>query len=419
MPTFMDSPQRLLFLCQTLPYPPDAGASIRTFNVLRLLAQRFDVTALCFYRRATHATEQRLATSTAALSRQARLDVFPIPQEHSRSRWVRDHIASVLTGRPYTWFAYHSGAFERRLRDLVSSERFDLVHIDSLDLSRYVPVVRHLPIICVHHNVESGLLRRRAMTAMPIAGTYLSLQARLTQREERRWMPEFALNVAVSPNDADELRRIAPSATVVTVPNGVDTSAFQPSQGAGNGGLVFVGGATWPPNREAMEHFCRDILPMLRGRGFRGSVTWVGSATEASKRSYQNRYGVHLTGYVDDIRPWVAAASCVIVPLRAGGGTRLKILDAWAMGKAIVSTSVGCEGLEARDGINILIRDEPDAFAEAVRSLLSDHALRAKIGEAARRTAERIYDWQVIGKDMLDRYAEVLSHAQASTRVAP
>src|SRR5687768_10071140 len=189
-----DSPRRLLFLCQTLPYPPDAGVAIRTFNVLRLLARRFDITAMCFYRRAAHGNQQRLAASTAALSRLARLEVFPIPQEHSRPRWLRDHLASVATGRPYTWFAYHSRALERRMRALTSSERFDLVHIDSLDLSRYVPMLRGLPIVCVHHNVESSLLHRRATTAGAVPKAYLNLQARLTERDERRWMPGFALN---------------------------------------------------------------------------------------------------------------------------------------------------------------------------------------------------------------------------------
>lgn len=407
-----DSRRRLLFLCQTLPYPPDAGVAIRTFNVLRLLARRFDITALCFYRRAAHANEQRLAASTAALSRLARLEVFPIPQEHSRPRWLRDHAASVLTGRPYTWFAYHSRDFERRVRGIATSERFDLVHVDSLDLSRYVPMLRDLPIVCVHHNVESSLLHRRAQTAMPVAGAYLKLQARLTERDERRWMPGFALNVAVSHGDADVLRQLAPTARIVTVPNGVDTAAFRVMDGPEDGGLVFVGGATWAPNREAMEYFCREVLPLLRTRGFRGTVTWVGSATEALRRAYQDRYGIRVTGYVDDIRPWVGTASCVIVPLRSGGGTRLKILDAWAMGKAVVSTSVGCEGLDARDGVNIVVRDDPEAFAVAVQAVVSDTVLRRRIGEEARRTAERTYDWEVIGGDMLRRYDEVLHRSR-------
>jgi glycosyltransferase involved in cell wall biosynthesis len=414
----MPSLPRLLFLCQTLPYPPDAGVSIRTYNVLRLLAGRFDITALCFYRRSAHPNDTRVMASTEALSRLARLEAFPIPQEHNRLRWVRDHLASVLTRRPYTWFAYDSRAFERRLRDLVEREHFDLVHMDSLDLSRYVPTLPGVPIVCVHHNVESRLLRSRASTAVPGAAAYLSLQARLTEGEERRWSRGFALNVTVSPGDSDTLRQIAPDARIATVPNGVDTSTFQVADGPENGGLVFVGGATWAPNHEAMDYFCREILPILRARGFSGTVTWVGSASDAVRKAYKSRFAVELTGYVNDIRPWVARASCFIVPLRAGGGTRLKILDAWAMGKAVVSTAVGCEGLEARDGENIIVRDTPETFATGILALLGDHVLRRRIGHEARRTAERTYDWQVIGRDMLRLYDQALADRRSRPRDA-
>ena len=120
-------------------------------------------------------------------------------------------------------------------------------------------------------------------------------------------------------------------------------------------------------------------------------------------------HGITATGYVDDVRPYVQAAACYIVPLRSGGGTRLKILDAWAMGKAVVSTSVGCEGLAAKDGQNILIRDNAVEFAEAVRAVVRDERLRAKLGGAARETVQRHYDWAVIGESLIREYALLLA----------
>ncbi|HEV2735546.1 MAG TPA: glycosyltransferase family 4 protein, partial [Longimicrobiaceae bacterium] len=117
---------------------------------------------------------------------------------------------------------------------------------------------------------------------------------------------------------------------------------------------------------------------------------------------------IGLTGYVEDIRPYVQRAACYVVPLRVGGGTRLKILDAWAMGKAVVSTSIGCEGLDARDGDNVLVRDDPAEFAAAVRQVLDDEGLRARLGEGARRTAEEVYDWEVIGRSMNREYLALL-----------
>src|SRR5262249_52344196 len=152
-------------------------------------------------------------------------------------------------------------------------------------------------------------------------------------------------------------------ARVTVIPNGVDVATFRPEPGRAEG-LVFVGGSNWFPNRDALDYFCHEVLPHVRrmcGDGI--PVRWVGRCSENDQRDYANRFGVQLTGYVDDVRPWVRDAACYIVPMRVGGGTRVKILDAWAMGKAVVSTSIGGEGLAVADGTNILVRDRPEEFA--------------------------------------------------------
>ena len=395
--------KRLLFLCQTLPFPPDGGVHIRTYNVLRLLSREFDVTALCFYRTSTRASTDEVRPSLRGLQNLARVEVFPIPQEHSRVRLLFDHVRSLISKRAYTVWAYESSSFRKRVKELTKTGQFQLVHMDSLDLAGYLPVLAGLPLVCVHHNVESALLRRRAVTTRGLAGRYIALQARLTEMEERRWCPAISLNVAVSDADRQAFERIAPTARFIVIPNGVDTQTFQ-STDASQEGIVFVGGYSWQPNRDAMEHFCSEVLPRLRAQGIRANVTWVGRAPDAVKREYAKRYGVHLTGYVNDIRPVVQGAACYVAPLRAGGGTRLKILDAWAMGKAVVSTTVGCEGLDARDGENILVRDAPEDFADAVEAVLTDAELRRRLGAEARRTVEQLYDWEVIGDKMLPYY---------------
>ena len=136
-------------------------------------------------------------------------------------------------------------------------------------------------------------------------------------------------------------------------------------------------------------------------------MRWIGRASAEQQQRYQEQYGVNLTGYVDDVRPLMAQAACHIVPLRVGGGTRLKILNAWAMGKAVVSTSVGCEGLEVKEGGNILIRDDPKAFADAVRQVVADPMLRWRLGKQGRHTVEQRYGWDVIGRRMIDTYREL------------
>ena len=381
---------------------------IRTFNVLRLLSRDFDISGLCFFRVADGASPERIGSRVDALREFATVEAFPIPQEHSRLRLVSDHLRSVSFRRAYTVFAYESKRFRERLEQLISTTNPDVVHVDSLDLSGYLPIVIRKPTVCVHHNVESQLLRRRGEGMRGPLGKYFDLQAKLMQREEIEWAPKVALNVMVSPQDRDSMAAMTPSSRFVVVPNGVDTRVFSMARPEGRTGIVFVGGYTWQPNRDAMAYFCEEILPLLRRDGFNGPVTWVGRAPEAVREEYLRKFGVVLTGYVEDIRPVVQGAACYVVPLRSGGGTRLKILDAWAMGMPVVSTSVGCEGLATEDGENILVRDDPAAFADAVQLVLRDPQRQASLGRAARETTERLYDWEVIGRDMLPHYRSVL-----------
>jgi glycosyltransferase involved in cell wall biosynthesis len=335
------------------------------------------------------------------------VEAFPIPQEHSRLRFVWDHLRSLLTQKVYTAYVYQSEEFRVRLEQLIGSTDFDLVHADSLDLASYLDLVPDLPVVCVHHNVESMLLRRRAEKES--AGwrrAYVSHQALLTEREEREWSERVALNVTVSEQDRRALEEMAPAGKYLVVPNGVDVEFFRPEPGRDEG-LVFVGGNTWFPNRDALEYFCTDILPLIREQGA-VAVRWVGRAAEQEVEEYRSQHGIELTGYVEDIRPYVRDAACYVVPLRVGGGTRLKILDAWAMGKAVVSTTIGCEGLEARDGENILVRDGPREFADAVRTVLGDADLRNRLAANARATVERLYSWNGIAGPMIERYMSLL-----------
>ncbi|MEP6474534.1 MAG: glycosyltransferase family 4 protein, partial [Gemmatimonadota bacterium] len=223
-----------------------------------------------------------------------------------------------------------------------------------------------------------------------------------------QWCGRVALNITVSDADADQLRAIAPQGRYLTVPNGVDVGAFRPAAGSGKG-VVYVGGTTWFPNRDALDYWSAEIHPLFRQLVGDVPVKWVGRATEQEQRQFAADPGIELTGYVQDVRPYVHEAGCFIVPLRIGGGTRLKILDAWAMGKAVVSTSIGCEGLRAVDGQNILIRDSPKEFAEAVALVLRDAALRQRLGAAARQTVEETYSWEVLSQPMIEAYLGVIA----------
>jgi glycosyltransferase involved in cell wall biosynthesis len=390
---------RLLFLCQTLPYPPDGGVWIRTYHILRLLSRAFEITALCFERTPMDGGDPAhlTATSVVALSRFASVEAFPVPQRHSRTRFVWDHLRSLARRRVYTTFQYDSQDFAARLQTILRSRDIDLVHVDSLDLAGHLAACGDRPVVCVHHDVTSLQLARRA----DIEGTewrraYLRHQARLTEKSEREWCGQVALNVAVSAEDSAALQRIAPGARVAVVPNGVDVDEFRPDGIAGQG-AAYVGGLHWFPNADALQYFAAEILPHLRAARPGVPVAWVGSATEEQRRHYADAFGIGVT-----------------VPLRAGGGTRLKILNSWAMGKPVVSTTIGCEGLDAVDGRNILIRDNPKEFAAAMLAVLQDEELALRLGRAGRATAEQRYSWDVIGQGLIQRYLDLI-HVNSRT----
>lgn len=399
--------RRLLFLGDSLPYPPDRGLALRSYHVLRLLASRYEVDALFFHRQ-DDPTQMPLADRIRHLEELARLEVFPVPGERSGARRIRNRILSRVTGRTITRWHYDNLDFRRRILELRLERDPRIIHVDRITLNRYLQILEGNTVVLTHHRVESEGLRRSAELADGLERRFLRRQARLMEEAERRWMPRVTLNVARSEPDRETLAAIAPDAALEAWPDGVDIRHFTPGRGTGKG-LAYVGGATRPRDRAALEYFAGDILPRLRriiGIQALEPISWVGHATDTDRRHFRER-GIDLTGYVEDIRPVVRPAACYIVPARVAGGARFKVLLAWAMGKAVVSTSAGCQGVDAVDGKNILVRDDAEAFARAVADILENRELRARLGEAGRRTVEERYSWDHIGDEMLARYEAI------------
>ncbi len=399
---------RLLFLSHHLPFPPDSGAVARTYHFLRILARQFDVSAICLHRAKRVPSWDSISERVERLQEATGARCHVVCHSQATAHLASAHLLSAVVGKAYPWFTNTSRAFWRYLNRSLTEEHFDLIHVDSLDLVAYLPALGRRRVICGHHNIESMLLEMRASQAHnPVLRRYLFYQAHLLGRDERRWCPRVDLNVVVSDEDRRRLETLAIGAVCSVIPNGVDTEYFRPSSGAGSG-VVFVGGSDWSPNRDAMMYFVSEILPRLRALGVHAEVQWVGSVTDVERRRLGHVTGFRMVGYVDDIRPCVQSAACCIVPLRVGGGTRVKILDAWAMGKAVVSTRLGCEGLAARDGENILVRDDPQLFAEAVAQVVGDRELRARLEGGGRATAEKLYSWSVIEPGLGSTYLSLV-----------
>jgi glycosyltransferase involved in cell wall biosynthesis len=377
------------------------------------LQRAFDVSLVAFSRR-NHQPNLQAQDSAAAALRVALTEVYPpIPlvSEWSRSRKAMIHASSVVTRKPYIFFEYGNKRFGSEIQAALRNSAPDLVHLDSLDLYRWRAMLPNVPTTCTHHSIESELLRHRARhIGNPLAAVYLRHQANLLERVERQICGQFDVNVMTSELDADRLRALVPNARTAAVPNGVDVDFFRPTTANNeiDGRVVFLGPTYMFPNRDGVEFFLDSIWPSVVKHVPDASFHLLGKNSEADKMVFEKHPGVSCQGYVPDIRPHFAAAQCSVVPLRVGGGTRLKILDAWSMGKAVVSTSIGCEGLETVDGRNILIRDDAKGFADAVVQILSDAELRKRLGHEGRSTVENHYAWQIIGSRLSSLYMELI-----------
>jgi sugar transferase (PEP-CTERM/EpsH1 system associated) len=421
---------RILWLKSDLLLPLDKGGKLRTWHLMRHLARRHAITYLAFAEPATPASDIAGMSEVAA-----RVETVPrIEPAKGTPRFYADAALHLLDPLPYAVGKYRSRAFRARLRQLLASEAFDLIVCDFLFPAVNLPERLPCPAVIFTHNVESEIWRRHADTKRGVPGRLLyGAQYRRMVRYEGRALARFDGVLAVSDVDRDTFTRLYPgaiNAPIHVVQTGVDTDYFRPIDkspplrppDSALRHLVFTGSMDWLPNEDAMLHFCRDVLPVIRADEPETTLTIVGRApTPAVRKLADDCRGVQVTGRVDDVRPYVEQAAAYIVPLRIGGGTRLKIFEAMAMGKAVVSTTVGAEGLPVDDGLHLVLADEPDAFARAVVSLLREPARRAALGSAARALVVERYDWSAVAgaldralQDIADRRPPIADRQSAS-----
>jgi glycosyltransferase involved in cell wall biosynthesis len=398
----------ILWISHFVPYPPHGGNLQRSFHLLRVLSRVATIDLVTFHRRVSLA-ETDIDAARAGLLRFCReVGIHRIPNEASRLRFAAALARNLLEGEPYTVRELRSVPFRLAIEERLRTERYDAVHFDTIDLAPYRLLVNGIPTSMNHHNVESHLFTRRApFERNPLAGAYLRFQARKLDRFEAGWYGRFDVNLFTSRVDRDRARAQAPAFTARVVPNGVDTRELRPAPEGPGTRVVWVGGLGWFPNRDAVAFLLREIWPRVRARRPDAELDLVGHAPRSLLPAGWDGDGVRFHGHVPDIRPWVARARVFVVPIRVGGGTRLKILDAMALGKAIVTTRVGCEGIEARGEEDLVLADTPDELAGAVLRLLEDAPLRARLGANARALAERRYDWEIVGERFIGIFRAV------------
>lgn len=398
---------KVLFLSQIVPYPSHGGVLQRGFNILRELGRTCEVHLVAFLHPDELPTPESQAEAKTALSAHcARVEFHPLWAKASRLHKVAALATGIASRQPFSVVAHRSASFNRAVRNALDGGTCDVVHVDTIALSAFVPDHMPLPSVLTHHNIESKLMERRAdRESSPMARMALRRESSKLRRYEARMAPRFDVNVTMSPVDEAILRDLAPTAATAVVPNGVDIDYFNPAPDPESPVMIYTGGMNMFANRDAVLHFRNDIWPLIAARVPDARFVAVGQDPPPELRAWAaSDQRIEVTGKVPDIRPHVARAAVYVVPLRVGGGTRLKVLDAMASGKAIVSTSIGCEGIEAEDGRDLLMADTPRAFAETVVSLLQDSGRRQELGRNARALVEARYTWAAIGKRLADAY---------------
>ncbi len=401
---------RILWVKTELLHPVDKGGKIRTIEILKRLKLHHRVTYLT------------LDDGTAAADARERAeeychDLICIPfrvARRSSARFYAELVRNLLSRLPYAIGRYRSGAMRRTIDEQSRSGRYDLVISDFLVSAVNVPERLQLPKVLFQHNVEAVIWRRHADNARHRAArVYFSLQWRRMLAFERRACRTFDAVIGVSEDDCEVMRRDYGGRSIAPVPTGVDTDFFRPRGVASlvPCSLVFTGSMDWMPNEDAIRFFFEDIMPAVLAQVPQATLTVVGrNPGPALLEIARTRPYVTVTGRVDDVRPYIEQATCFIVPIRIGGGTRLKIYEAMAMEKPVVSTTIGAEGLPLRDGVDILMADDPADFAAAVVRLLRDEGLAREIGAQAAASVRSRFGWQPV----TERFAELCESAVRS-----
>ena len=380
---------RLLFLCVASPYPANNGRRMRTRALLQALADEgHDLTLLTF------AEPAELTDISKALGELCReVHCVPVtPKSLSSSIDLFTRLRGLFSAKPYFVQKFVSSAMRQLIQEHLGRGDYDVVVCDTV-CSMVNLALSPVPLLLDSVDVQHVILQRYlALEHNPAKKLYAWSEARKLRRWEEGACQMSALNLACSEHDGRLLQSLAPASRVVVVPNVIDVDSYPISADNDSLTVLYQGGMDWFPNRDAVVYFVAEILPELRKRV--PGVRFVVAGRQASDkfcRRYAGVQNVEFTGTVPDMRPVIAKAAVCVVPLRIASGTRLKILEAAATGKAVVSTQVGAEGLDFIHGEDIVIADDPQEFARAVAGLLVDVSRRHRIGEAARKRAERQY----------------------------
>ncbi len=396
---------RILALSPHLSWPLYGGNMVRIYNLMRELARRgHELVFVAGYDGPPLGEEHPIKR----LCRE--VHTYRPPASARRTNPARSALASVFSPLPYTAAKFSGREVPQIIREILNAQRFDLIFANFAFMANLLPVdlARRTPVVLDEHESEGLLWRQYLREGGSGKRAFALLNLAKMGRFQKSVSSRIAALMSASEREAAFARTFLPSRVQLwVVPNGVDTEFFTPATPASEPALVLCAGFSVYRNCEAAVWFVREIFPEVRKAVPETQFSIVGSNPPPEVRQLGETPGVHVTGTVEDIRPYYCRAAVSVAPYRYGEGTKLKVLEAMACGVPVVSTTIGCQGIEAQDGEHLLVADAPLDFAKRIVDLLRDPKRRAEIGARARALIEQKYAWKKIVDDLEPRLLEL------------
>lgn len=405
---------RILFLTNRSPFPIIDGQTRRTYNILKGLAARHDIHLLSLYQTPDEIAAEHVRHLESFCKS---VEMVAAPSKSLSVEMAVRLFRSLFSLEPYTVWRHYSPLYLKRAVSAVKTFNIDLVHCDILSLAYTVRPLNGLPCTMTDHDVcYKRAFQMARQRKNPFEKMFLFLEGSKLKRLETQLFKQIDLGVAVSEQDKAELEKICPGAVFKVVENGVDTELFEPGpQIIEENTLLWIGGFGYYPNKEGIYYFLSEIYPKIKVKAPGVKLKVVGGGVTERLRAYAaDDASIEILGFVESPLPYLQKAGVFVAPLLSGGGTKLKVLEAMSVGKAIVSTSVGVEGIEGADNEHYLVADTPDDFSEKVADLLKNKAMREFLGSNARTLAIQKYDWKNIWLKSDEIYQELIRQIRSA-----
>ncbi|MCP4706397.1 MAG: glycosyltransferase [candidate division Zixibacteria bacterium] len=383
---------KILIIDEEFPYPLNSGKRIRTFNLVKGLEKFNQISYMAYGTEKSDSYEFLKSNNINPIA------VGTLNRKQSGLRFYLRLLGNLFSPYPYIVTSHYSNRFQYRLIALLKNNKYDVIICEWSPYAIFIKKLNQFKSIIVAHNIEASIWRRYQENETNIfKKIYISIQRKKIEEFERSCFNWANGATAVSATEADEIASYGASYIPAVIDNGVDTEYFSSGESEINANhLVMTGAMDWRPNQDAAIYFTEEILPIIKKTKPDCTVSFVGRNPSKHVLDLAQNESVAVSGTVDDVRPYISNANVFIVPLRIGGGSRLKILEAFSMNKAVVSTSVGAEGLNVTNGENILLADSPRQFAQAIIDCIDNNELNTKLSNNGKKLVESKYRWDIL-----------------------